>query len=394
MDRYHEGFVEAGEYRPYGNEMAERALAVRDASSSSRLDFSSAHLDPSVSLQDVAGSPLCSVDMSKPLTSISPAITSIRLPVPAQIGSALTDFQVRHGIAYVSADPSIASDADLFVIDISSSTSPGLISSIDSGPGISAIALAGRRVYAAALSSAAQLHVIRFDGLSRPFVEARFKIPLPYATATPPLGSAISYRAGKIYLGTEKWDGPELSIIDASVPGSPRFLGGYEFGSRAGALAVSKNSLYVGTAGQYQFASLDVSDPAADRLIWTATPSGWQRQQTTAIYRFEASAAFGRTSGGFDIPTDHEAFIGDDSTSPPPKSANISGGVYGVLVDRSFSYFAVRRGAGELVVFDRSLSASTSRAFALPGLPERMTCEGRHLYVLAHGAPFIYDISF
>ena len=202
--------------RPYGNDWIQTDSTVKDSSGIS-ISFTAVRALASSITSKGDGTPICSADfgqssvtgsyqaanVSNASTSLN--ITAINLPINPLLP--LTDIEVREGTAYISSDSSNASDPDLFVIDVSNPATPKLISSINTGPGISAITLHGKRIYAAAASTAAQLHVIRFDVLNAPILEKKYKLPLPYATATPPLASSIFYKNDRIYLGTEKWDG-------------------------------------------------------------------------------------------------------------------------------------------------------------------------------------------
>ncbi|MBU6231040.1 hypothetical protein KGP36_00075 [Patescibacteria group bacterium] len=401
LDRFQAGgFASAS--RPYGNDRVE--TDYRD--SSSPLSFKRVYGlrdDP----MSAAGTPLCAVSFghgSGPADA-SP-LEAVRIALPADPLLPLTDLEVRDGIAYVSADSASASDPDLMVFDIKSGSDvPGdkssgrnaiLLSSIDTGPGISAIAIAGKRVYAAAPSAVGQLQVIRLDGLQAPILERRMKLPLPFATATPALGSSIAYSGGRIYLGTEKWSGDEFAVIDASDPAAPAKIGGFETGGKVNGIAIDGNEAYLASADQSELRVLDLSDPAVPRLEAVFSPSGWQRQEGKALSVFEGSLSFGRTSGGYDVAGDHEAFIW--ATASPalpslPRSVNIPGGVYAMIMDRSRIFLATRQPDQELQAFSRDLEPIPSSSMALPVAPQTMACDGDKLYILARGAPYIYEIS-
>ena len=48
----------------------------------------------------------------------------------------------------------------------------------------------------------------------------------------------------------------------------------------------------------------------------------------------------------------------------------------------------------EFQIFDRSLSTSSVMSYALPVAPQKMTCDGDYLYILAATAPVLYQVSF
>jgi hypothetical protein len=388
----------ASSSRPYGNDRVETDLIASTTSSQSIQFIKVGARDP-LHIADSAGTPLCSVDFSDKNiigSYLSPhsnaiIITPIMLPINPLLP--LTDLQVRNGIAYVSDDSSTASDPDIFIVDFKDRNNPKVLSSINTGPGIDAFAIAGARIYAAAASVVAQLHIIRMDSLNSLVLEKKYKLPPPYATATEPIASAIFFDKNKIYLGTEKWDGDELSIIDVSDPLSPVKISGLETGSKVNGIFVRDSLAYVADSDEKQLRIVDVSQPSAPMLTDSFSPSGWSRQEGKRVSLFEGALDFGRTSGGYNIITDHEAFE-RPATSTIYNSVDISGGVYGMIEDRSHVYLATRQVNKEFQIFDHSLSTTTALAYSLPVAPQTLTCDGDHLYILAATAPVIYEVTF
>jgi type II secretory pathway pseudopilin PulG len=347
-------------------------------------------------IADSAGTPICSVDFSDKNVAVS--ITPIMLPINSLLP--LTDLQVRNGIAYVSDDSSTASDPDLFIVDFKDRNNPKVLSSINTGPGIAAFAIAGARIYAAAASAVSQLHVIRMDSLNSLALESKYKLPPPYATATEPIGSSIFFDKDKIYLGTEKWDGDEFSVIDVSNPTALIKIGGLETGSKVNGIFVRDGLAYVADSDEKQLRVVDVSQSSTPILTDSFSPSGWSRQEGKRISSFEGALDFGRTSGGYNIINDHEALEWAAASSSlsmitsPSHSLDIPGGVYGIVADRFHLYLATRQVNKEFQIFDHSLSTTTALAYSLPVAPQTLTCDGDHLYILAATAPVIYEISF
>ncbi len=419
LDAFERSSYTASSSRPFGNDRVETDMTASSTSVFAQpVSFVRIKSRDSAHLADTAGTPLCAADFFDHAIvgsyaflhpdaahsgyTLEPAMISVT-PIILPIGPLLplTDLEVRDGIAYVSGDSSTASDPDLFVIDIKDPVHSKILSSINTGPGIAAIALAGARVYAAAASTAAQLHVIRMDSLDSLVLEKKYKLPPPYATATEPVGSSIFFDNGKVYLGTEKWDGDEMSIIDISNPASPIKTGSVKTGSKVNDIFVRNGVAYVADSDQKQLRRIDVSQPASPILVDSFSPSGWSRQEGKILSYFEDSLGFGRTSGGFNITTDHEAFTWTASASSTYSPENFSvynsidipGGVYGMVVDRSHAYLATRQVNKEFQIFDRLLSTTTV-SYSLPVAPQRLTCDGDRLYILAATAPVIYEISF
>jgi hypothetical protein len=390
------------EARWYGDDRVETDITA--SSSGQSIAFAAVRAYPFAAMADAAGTPLCSADflIDAPVgsyASISPQrparpamITPITLPIDPLLP--LTDIEVRSGIAYVSADSSKASDPDMVIADISDPKHPSVLSSINTGPGIAAIALDGKYVFAAAASAAAELHVIRLDSLNSPVLAKKWELPPPEASSVMPVASSIFYDRGTVYLGTEKWDGNELEVIDVSYPEQPAAIGGLETGSKVNDIFVRNGTAYVAASDQDQLRAVDVRDKVHPALLASFSPSGYERQEGKSASYFEDSLYFGRTSGGFDIQADHELFSMSPEASKASSSLDIPGGIYGIVADRGRVFAATRTVDEELAVFDRSLSTTTAAYYPLPVAPQAMTCDRDKLYVLAHTAPVIYEITF
>lgn len=327
-------------------------------------------------------------------SSTSTKIIPIYLPVDPSLP--LTDLEVRNNIAYISADSAKQTDPDIFIFDINDSDNVKQLSSLNTGPGLVSFVLVGKRIYGVAPSTIAQLHTIRLDSLDKPILENYYKLTLPYATATPALGSAIAHKDNKIFLGTEKWDGEEFNIIDITDSNLPIKINSLEINSKINDILINDKTVYVSSANQNQLTIIDISDVTKPISGQIFSPSDWKRQDGKVGSYFEKQLYFGRTSGGFDLPNDHE-FFSWASTSidmlSEYDSVNVSGGVYGILGDRSVIYLATRQLNKEFQIFNKDLSVSLA-SYSLPIAPQIMTCYGNSIYLLANRAPFIYKIIF
>lgn len=340
----------------------------------------------------------------------------ISMALPFNTPLPLTDFQIRSKRAYISTNSSKQLDPDILIFDINDNSNIDLISSINTGPGIASIALVGNKIFAAVTSRTYQLQIINMPTINNITIESSYKLPLPYATATPALGSAIFYDNNLIYLGTEKWDGEEFNIVDVSDQIRPRHIGGLEIGSKIGNIFVRNNIAYITASDQKELNVIDISDPTNPILLSSFGSSGWERQEGKVISFFEDTLKFGRTSGGFNIKQDHELFdwgtssiknideTNSASTSnlylldpylfytPIPNSSDIPGGVYGIIVDRSFVYIITRQNGHEFQILDHNLSSTTIKNIPLPVIPQKITCDNDSLYILGATSPVIYQI--
>lgn len=390
---------------PYGNDREESIY------SSSSLVFASIYAEQRSNLHAIDQHALCSVDFSDhsvagsyewqssrdERTSTYGLVANINayaLPLAATLP--MTDLEVRGDIAYVSSDSNSASDPDMYVFRFGDHGDTTLISSLNTGPGIASFAMAGKYIYAAAPSTAAQLHIIQQDSSHGLSLVSKYRLPLPYATATPALGSSLAYEEGNIYLGTEKWAGDEFSVIDVSNPSVPVKLSGIETGGKVSDIFVHSGVAYVSGADQQQLRVVNVHDPNNPIVEAGFSPSGWQRQEGETSSVFEGRLDFGRTTGGYNVIGDPEAFTMASSTPFDAlgfKYVDMPGGVYGIISDRLHEYIITRQAGREFQIFDHTMSASSSVRFSLSTMPQILTCYGDKIYVLSHTSPTIYEIT-
>lgn len=393
---------ESGKYtksaRPYGNDRIEILYAVATGTGSgyeSSFSVDKVELLPNDYLSEFSSNPLCSIDLIKGPDKIF--VESISLPLPTWIG--LTDIQVRWPIVYAAADSSTPVDSDIFTIDISSTTAPNIKASLNTGPGLRSIVVVGNKIYAAAPSAVGQLHIININKRDSLTIEKKYTLPLPYATATPAMGNSISYHRGFVYLGTEKWVGEELNVINVANPSAPQKTSGIEIGSKVNAIVADRDQAFVASSDVRQLIVLDISSdissPGLVRLQSSFSPSGSSRQDGKAINLFEGSLAFGRTSGGYDIASDNELFIlsatSSDGSIVSDRALNIPGGIYGIVSDRNGYIVGTHQVGKELQIFDRNLYLT--QTYHLPVFVEKLTCDRDSIYVLAKDSPTIYKIS-
>lgn len=291
-----------------------------------------------------------------------------------------TDIEVRNSIAYITADSAVQSSPDFFIIDTTIPTSTNILSSINTGPGLSSVVTAGPYAYVANLSSLSQMQVIDISNRENPRVISEIKLPLPLASTTPTIGKTIFYRNGFVYLGTAKWDGPELNIIDVFNPYNPSIVGSFETNTLINDIYVVGDRAYLASSDENQLRVLDISNKATPQLIEIFSPSGSQVQEGKVIDYFENQLSLGRTVGGFNITNNHEIFT-FSSTSPLAQlnSKDIPGGVYGILNRGSLLFLLTHLSGSEFQVFDSNLK-NLIFSKSLLSIPVAMTCDWASLY--------------
>ena len=309
-------------------------------------------------------------------------------------GNMSTDIEVRNGIAYITADSSSSSASDFFIIDSTDPSSPSIISSLNTGPGLSSIEIAGHYAYVTNISSLNQLQIINIKDRTSPSITAILKLPLPPdfspASSTPPFASSIFYNKRLIYLGTSKWDGMEFSIIDVSIPSSPQYLGGFETNTLINNIYVRDGLAYLATSDINQIRILDIHnisshDSPSDNSqsiiqVSSFSPSGYETQQGKVISFFENKFSLGRTTGGFNNKNNYEIFL-FSSTSPitVENSKDIPGGVYGIVMRPPYFYISTRASTKQFQILNKDMSELVLEK-NLGFSPQAMTCDGKTFY--------------
>lgn len=338
------------------------------------------------------------INSENSLALLTPNIRKIHLPIDSNLNA--TSLLVKNNLAYITFDSVIQNDPDLIMMDLSSDEAT-IIDFINTGPGLLDLVLVGKYIYAVAPSTVGQLHIIMQSSQRKFSLVGRYRLPLPFATATPPVGSSLAYSSDQIYLGAEKWSGDELNILDIKDRENPTKVSGFEIDSKISSVYPIENLVYITASNIYQLSLLDISN-SSPILLTTFSPEGWQRQDGKAISLFEDKLKFGRTSGGFDMVNEYEYFDFASSSTTTLASyvaTNYKGGVYDVIQDQIFSYFISRETDHEFSIVidgvDRSqISSSIDRTISLPIIPQKMTCDQDKIYILAKQSPFIYEISF
>ncbi|MEK7095310.1 MAG: hypothetical protein AAB917_01480 [Patescibacteria group bacterium] len=296
------------------------------------------------------------------------------------LGNLSTHVEARHGFVYLTADSAVGSASDFYIIDARSPTSSQIISSLDTGPGLSSLEVAGTYVYATNTGRTNQLQVIDISNRSSPVIIAKLKLPLPNASSTAPAASTIFYHQGFVYLGTQKWEGNEFSVIDVSNPFAPQYVGGFETNTLVNDIYVRDGLAYLATADEGQMRILDVHNPSSIIQLEYFSPSGWETQEGKIISYFEGKFGLGRTTGGFNVVSNHEIFS-FSSTSPLviEMSYDLLGGIYGMVIRPEMFFLGTRLFGREFQVWKQDFSEKLFE-FPLGFFPRGLSCDGTSFY--------------
>jgi hypothetical protein len=292
-----------------------------------------------------------------------------------------TDIVARNSIVYLSSNASSQSLPDLFIFNAENPNNPIQISSLNTGPGISTLTVAGPYIYTANQSTVAQMQIVDIHNRTNPILLAELKLPLPEASTTPTIGKSIFYRNGYIYFGTAKWNGPEFYIIDISNPTKPVIEGSFETNTLINDIYVDGDIAYLATSDELQMRVLDISNKNNPILINSFSPSGSQTQEGKVLNYFERVLSLGRTTGGFNVLQNHEAFIFSTSSSLNiTNSLDMPGGVYGMLNRNPYIYLLTHSIGSELQIFTSNLKNKIFTQNISSTTPTAMACDWSNLY--------------
>ncbi len=288
-----------------------------------------------------------------------------------------TDIEARNGIVYMSTDSTSSSVPDVYILDASIPSDISILSSINTGPGVSALEVVGPYIFTAQSSTVSQFQIIDIHDRMSPKLLSQLKLPLPTPTTTAPFATAITYSNGYVYLGTMKWEGSELSIIDVRNIANPKIVGSLETNTLINDIAIIGNTAYVAGSDEKQIRVVDITNKAKPQLIVYLSPSGWQTQEGKVIDYYEDRIGFGRTVGGFNVSANHEAFI--MSTTSIIQSKDVPGGVYGLIIRPEYTFLLTHNTGREFQVWDSDIDHSIMDV-SLGSQPVKMACDSNDLY--------------
>ena len=116
-------------------------------------------------------------------------------------------------------------------------------------------------------------------------------------------------------------------------------------------------------------------------MLYTFSPSGWQTQEGRTVNYFENILSLGRTVGGFNVTTNHEAFIFSSSSQQNVvSSADIPGGVYGIITRNPYVFLLTHAVSSEFQVFSNDLKTKIHSMSVSSSTPVAMSCDWSTLY--------------
>ncbi len=292
---------------------------------------------------------------------------------------------------------------EFYIIDVTNSASPTLVTGLGSNPtissGFNAVTVDGRYAYVATNSSAGQLQIIDLS-ITPPVVVSTLKI----GTTGTSVGSSIFYRNGYVYLGLNHTaSGPnEFNVIDVHNPLSPSLSGSLPIGYIVNSIYVKNNYAYAvhptdtSATNQEQVTVIDLSNPTSpQRLGGYHAPdnSGDGKSMFTVGDNFYLGRVLSAgTNNEFYIlnnPTPKDIGTNNPNT-PQPKGYELNSSVNSLIV-RDYLAFLLTGTASvgpKLQILNISVPGTIPAPVnvTLPNntvgvLSQSMDCEGNNIYV-------------
>ena len=306
---------------------------------------------------------------------------------------------------------STKSDPSLFVFDISSTTEPIYLGSVDNASstvrGVNDIAVSGNDMFVANAGqpsfatckegpSCSQLQIFDISNPSAPLNIRNLELSTtsaPFATGSggQSIGKSIAYANGYVYLGLTKTGstaGEEFNVIDIRIPQAPLWIGGFSVGRSINRIIVRGTFAYLATDDPTQeFIILDIHDPTNIKLVGAYDAPGASTFGYGNALAIEGSfAALGRTYTPnrpdlslLSIASAAPQLVSSEQIASRLDSVNIQG-----LLVRDFLLFVLT--SNSLESFDLHDTAHPSlytTPFLLPtgNTGTSLTCRGNTLYV-------------
>lgn len=297
-------------------------------------------------------------------------------------GNSATDLKVSQKIVYMTAEASAAAKPDFFIIDATDGAMPGIVSSLNTGPGMNSLDLDfyGKFAYIANQSDANQLQIIDITNISAPSLITSYKLP-----GNSEEGLSIFALGNYVYLGTEDSEnGREFHVVDVSNPSAPQSVGSLEISDDVNAIHVQNNYAYLATAYSSELLILDVSNPTSPTLAGQYDASG-NSEDGRAVYIIGSKLYLGRLLGGVSA-ANHELHILSVSDPVNPVnlgSQNFSSSIIDLISRDYLLFLATNNSNEEFQVWNISNPTSLTKisGFNFPQVATGIDYENNLVYV-------------
>lgn len=155
-------------------------------------------------------------------------------------------------------DPS----TELYLVDVSSPSSPLIKSSLEIGGSVNRIVILGNRAFLATSSSTKEFMVVDISNPNAPVITATVNLPGSNAA----IGLYVNSQDDRTYITRESAAGtsPEINVYDVTAPDAPILLGSKEFSNDIPAVFAADTLMFLGTAvSNLEFQIFTATDPMA-----------------------------------------------------------------------------------------------------------------------------------
>ncbi len=175
---------------------------------------------------------------------------------------------IRH--AFLVSNPSAANQEDFYVFNVADPENPTEDAKINTGAGLNDIAIEGKYAFVLQDDYQNQLQVIDISDPTGPFIET--EVTLQDVDGTYPEGRTIAYFDNTLYIGT--WNNnipatsPEFLIYDVSSPSAPAFLGSLNVGHSVNEIVVNDSYAYLATTDDAgELTIVDITSPSIPTVV-------------------------------------------------------------------------------------------------------------------------------
>ncbi len=306
-----------------------------------------------------------------------------------------TGLDIKNKIVYMSTDPSAASDPDFYIFDtgnVSETSAPALIASINTGPGIASVDAAQSYAYIANDSKNGQLQIIDVSNINNPILKTTFNV-IPGGTDINTVGTKVFYYDSTVYLGLKKNNYAEFYIINVSNIFSPIIKGSYELNASVNSISVQGDYAYVATPNSEEITVIDINENSSkymQRVGGFDAPGGSGNGKSIRI--IGNKLYFGRTVGNIEF---YILDVSDPKNLSILGSNNVNSSINDLVVAGDYAYLATGEAGSEFQILDVSNPANPTLLgkFDFTDKPTGIDYENNLIYISNENSDALIIIS-
>ena len=345
-------------------------------------------------LSEVATVADWSVQLDNPTCHITQGQFILKGSLTLSASTTATDIEVRHNIVYLTADSAIKSKSDFYIVDASNKDRPIIISEIDTGPGLMALAVHDNYAYVANTSINGQLQIIDIHDINRPILLKTYKLSGDYGDSGS-VGNSIYYHQGYVYLGLKKSSTAELHIVDVSDPTTPKEVGQWEANTTIHSIIANDNLIYIASPDDSELRILDARDLSHVSEIADFNALGGSGNGK-ALYQDGGTIYLGRTFGNSELAI-LDIKNGEENVPRILTSASISlkTSVEDILVASTTAFLATLDPTKQIQIWNVTDQSKPvfKNSLQLPATPTALACDSQSIFAALASSTALVIIS-